>query len=304
VEAKAMPIAMVAPGVRRNALNVLVSRTNAFRSFRTTNRYMHSTTVLCASAIDKSRGETLRFAGDLTFHSESVDSGSSQRIKQDDLSTFLKGEECRRLLLGAGGTRDVESLPASSELQGMWTKQVNMGFAKGLPETPEEFLRTDTVVRFAGLTLTNTVVNGFSIVDSTSEESDSLASECVSLLIGESRTTSGRKALVWLFNKLTGDGSQQLHEYSEPKASVVTHTSIIEKGDGTANIRIDVRFQVLIDFPKRLLRILPTSKEKMESQGSAAIQRAMSKDFEQAVEGVRAGFLEFQSSLPADVVKH
>lgn len=235
---------------------------------------------------EKKSRETLRFAGDLTFCCESVPDATYQEMVR-----FLIGDDCRRLLLSAGGTRDVESLPHSADLQRMWSMQVSSGFAENIPENGDKFLRTDTVVRFPGLRLTNTVVNGF-VVD----RMKSSAPECVSLLIGESRATSGRKPLVWLFNKLTGDGQhQQPQEYSQPKARVVTRTSVVEREDG-ATFQVDVRFQVLIDFPKTLLRFLPASKEKMEAKGSAAIKRAMSKDFEKAIKGVRRGFLEYYAS--------
>ena len=247
---------------------------------------LHASAPDSEERLEEEKGEVLRFAGDLVFACDPVPGATSL-----ELVRFLTGEECRRLLLGAGGTRDVESLPESSALRRMWSAQASSGFAGDVPERGDEFLRTDTVVRFPGLALTNTVVNGFAVVD----EGESSA-ECVSLLIGESRVTSGRRPLVWLFDKLTGDGRRQPEEYSQPKARVVSRTSVVATEDGTPAFRVDVRFRVSIEFPRTLLRLLPTSKENMESKGSAAIERAMSKDFGKAVEGVQKGFLECRSS--------
>jgi len=276
---------------------------------RTLHHQRHSAATFLSSSSAVEAGVTegtendnktrLRFAGDLTFDSEPL------AASKPDMNSYLTTNECRKLLLGAGGSRSVESLPPSPGLQTMWTNQLASGFAQRLPEVPDEFLRTDTAIHFPGLTLTNTVVNGFSIVEKSVDETrlsseESTEYACASLLIGETRTVIGRKPLVWLFNKLTGDGGANNKKdgeesYSDPKAKVVTHTFVAEHNNSDNLVfRINVRFEVIVEFPKRLLRILPASQSTMEAKGSAAIQKAMSKDFSAATKSVRNGYIKQQ----------
>ena len=133
---------------------VIQPRTPLFRSRHTmsiASQLDGDATALHASASDSEerledeKGEVLRFAGDLVFACDPVPDATSL-----ELVRFLTGEECRRLLLGAGGTRDVESLPESSALRRMWSAQASSGFAGDVPARGDEFLRTDTVVRSPG----------------------------------------------------------------------------------------------------------------------------------------------------------
>jgi len=282
-------------------IGLLRTTTDALVSLPTATSQHAKPLKATSRGTDEERSAALRFSGDLSFASAPV--ATSRDVTARGMSAFLRSADGRTHLLGAGGTRRVEVLPSSPALQRRWRRQVDGGFAPGLPERPDAFLRTNTTIEFPGLTLTNTVVNGVAIVyGGTGEQKATEATECASVLIGESRTTTGTRPLVWLFNRLTGDGATPAREYSDPKARVATRAAVFEDpAGGTAAFRIAVRFEVRLRFPRRLLRLLPVPRAAMEARGSAAIERALAKDFAAAVDGVREGFLESTRASPPHV---
>jgi hypothetical protein len=245
---------------------------------------------------EKKNRETIVFACDLTFTCDPL----PDNIKVEDMAEFLKGEECRRLLLSAGGTRAVEKLQVTPDLQGMWTEACDGFFfsnssSLSLPKEPDEFMSTDAVIPFPGITLTNTVVNGITRMEDEKEKGG--LPKYLFVLVGEKKSVEGPKPLVWLFNKMTGVDDNKNDEdadtgcYSKPKGYAVTYSSIINNKDGALAFNVDVRLQIVIEFPRYVMRLLPASKEKMEQQGSNACARAVSKDVELAVRKVREAFL-------------
>jgi hypothetical protein len=234
----------------------------------------------------------LVFACDLTFSCDPLPGNT----KVEDMAEFLVSEECRRLLLSAGGTRAVEKLQVTPDLQGMWTEAcdglfVNSSSSPSLPKEPEEFMSTDAIIPFSGITLTNTVVNGVTRMEDEKEKGG--LPKYLFVLVGEKRSVKGPKPLVWLYNKMTGvngDEDTDTACYSKPKGGVFTYSSIVDKDDAPA-FNVDVHLRIVIEFPKYVMRLLPASKEKIEEQGSNACARAVSKDVELAVRNVREAFL-------------
>jgi hypothetical protein len=220
--------------------------------------------------------ETVKFTGDLILTSEPL-SGA----KVEDVAEFFRRKECLDLLLGAGGTRPVTELTASPQLKKLWLEACANFESASSPEDGDPILSTDTIISMPGITLTNTVVNGVKLL----EDKEGLPMY-ETVLIADKRTAQGPAPLVWIYNQLTGAGKTEDDGYSPPQARVMSRASIVEK-NGELTFSINVLFQIVVEFPAILVRILPTSKEKMEEQGSASISKAIVKDVDLAIAALR-----------------
>jgi hypothetical protein len=225
--------------------------------------------------------ETLKFGADLKFTSESLSDA-----KVEDVAAFFRRKECLDLILGAGGTRPVKELTATPQLKKMWLEACDH-FESAPPEDGDPILSTDTVISLPGITLTNTVINGVKLLE---DEKGLPMYETV--LIADKRTASGPKPIVWLYNQLTGTGQANDDEFSPPQARVISRASITEK-NGEFFFNVQVLFRIVVEFPAILVRILPTSKEKMEEQGANSISKGIAKDVEISIDALRKAFLSW-----------
>jgi len=145
-------------------------------------------------------------------------------------------------------------------------------------------------------------------------DDDQVLPEYRAFLIAEQRQVFGPRPIVWLYNQLTGGGggggsssssssseekqtgSQQGEDVDQQQLSESNGTAVtriyLRQDDATQafSIGFDCTITVTVKFPKFLLRILPASKEKMEEQGSAAVQKSIEKDIRHAVETSGACF--------------
>jgi hypothetical protein len=219
---------------------------------------------------------SLEFIGDMVEKSDPLDN-----VSREDAVRFLQSERFLELLLSGGGKRAVTAVERTPELEEMWQNAYDKLEMKCQPQEIDSLLATDTVIQFPGLKLTNTVVNGVKKV-----EKDRV--ECI--LVAEKRTPSGPPPLVWIFNQLTGGSAQA--KFTQPQGNVLSKLSVVENEQGKLAYETDVKITIVINIPAAVIRLLPTSNEKMEAQGSEAVKKSVAKDVIPALVAVRKACME------------
>jgi hypothetical protein len=227
--------------------------------------------------------ETLKFGGDLIFTSESLPDA-----KVEDVAAFFKRKEILDLILGAGGTRPVNEITVTPQLKKLWLEACDHFESVSPPEDGDQILSTNTVLPLPGITLTTTAVNGVKLL----EDGKGLPMY-ETVLIADKRVATGPRPIVWLYNQLTGTGKAKDDEFSPPQARVMSRASITEK-NGELAFNVQVLFRIVVEFPAILVRILPTSKEKMEEQGTNSISKGIAKDVDISIAALREAFLYWQ----------
>jgi hypothetical protein len=61
----------------------------------------------------------------------------------------------------------------------------------------------------------------------------------------------------------------------------------------TVKFKTEAFLEVQVSFPAFLLKLLPSSKEKVETQGSEAVKKALKRDISVAVDKFRAAWVDF-----------
>jgi hypothetical protein len=175
---------------------------------------------------------------------------------------------------------------------------------------PVGIVSTETSIRFPGLTVTSIVYIGTKLLwDHLPPPDASSRGMAVTttmmpahefVLLGEHQRVEGPPPLVWLYRKLTGipdndddgggdthaqglDGSSAVGTIRPSKARSWSRVAVVETLQGGLALSFATALEIRVDFPSLLVKILPTSKEKMEEQGSAAVLKAVSKDIVDAV---------------------
>ena len=240
---------------------------------------------------EEEKKETLTFNADLELISDAVPSEH-----KEEFARFFGQKDCRDLFLSAGGTRPVKELSMDeADLINLWKESCEHWGSSMLPEDDDIIVAVETSIRFPGLTLVTHTCSG---VKAHTKEDGSVNYDMV--LIGERNEPRGLAAMVWIFNQLTGNESKPKDRYLTPTAKALVKISIVEKDDSYA-VKYHMDFQIDIEFPKVLLRILPTSKEKMEEQGSSSVRKTLTKDVIQALDAVCSKF-QHNQSVPAESI--
>lgn len=231
--------------------------------------------------------ETLTFSVDYTLISDPI---PAER-KEEFLNLFQTNEICKSLL-SAGGKRNVRESTLSPVFERYWD-EISPG-----RDADSKLFFTDTDSKFPGLTLLSTICNGCNLVQ---DEAGRPKYEFV--VLAEKQSVSGAPPVVWLFNKLTGDSRKNSGDFQKTVNAITSVASIVDCGDSIA-LQFVVDVKIYVVFPRSLLKILPTSKEKMEEQGSASMRAAIVKDIDDAVAGTVNAFLNgTASSRHADMIE-
>jgi len=243
---------------------------------------------------------TLRAETDgLSFVSEiHVSSDPLPSTDKTEVYSFFASETCRNHFLSGGNPKPVVNEPRTPELEACWEKACHDYYgAQYLPGPDDQIISTETSIQFPGLRLINQVFSGVKqvVVNHHADHHQ----EYNALLIAEKRRASGPPPLVWIYNQLTGSGggskTKKDEKTGESSGYALTRIYVTEDDNGSFKIAFDCKVQVFVKFPKFLIRILPTSKERMEEQGSAAVQKAVSKEVMVAVETTNQAFEEWKS---------
>lgn len=216
---------------------------------------------------------TLTFNADCSLVSDAV-----PKDRKDDFIEYCRQDYFLTTLISSGGEREVHDVPRHEDLMSYWEEQCEEWCPEMRPQEDDTLVSTDTKIQFPGLTLTTTSCSAVKRgIDGSGLPEYKL------LLIGEKQTVKGLAPVVWVFNKLTANDKKQKDKMHPTNGRVKTVISIAEEDDSYA-LSYDVKFQINIVFPKLLLKILPTTKEKAEAQGSATCLKTVSKEFDKAVE--------------------
>lgn len=287
-----------------NALVFLTATSNAFVSVSTKNcfssEYSHGSSPLirtkfsshnksptCLFAEKNQNGmATLHFAGSETFQSDPVPLQSYSTLK-----SFFSKEEVQSMLLSGNGDGDVPPKSLSKEesksYKDQWTEQARkVGGEDPDPDNGDIVYKVNTGgINFAGLKVKSEAIIGVKLVKSNGDgENDMVLPQYELVLIGDQRNVKGPKVLVWIFNKLTGQGSNKSESDEKKDQSVQSLSKFYakvesdDKGESCVTFSIDSSLDISVKFPSLLLKILPVSKEKAEEQGSASVKKVLMKD--------------------------
>jgi hypothetical protein len=168
-------------------------------------------------------------------------------------------------------------------------------------------LVTQSNIQFPGLTMKNTLVSGIQLMEPSGDNTTALPFY-KGILLGGQRSVSGAPPVVWLYHQLTSGGGggrgavRNDDGFRLPQTCRATNTiSLMLNTEQTetgrrSNYCVQTESQVTVftDFSQLLVRILPMSVQKMELTGSAAVQKAVTRDIGAAQNRCPAEFLAWQ----------
>jgi hypothetical protein len=240
--------------------------------------------------------ETLVFTGDFVHLSDPI-----PKSRRSELAAFLRRDEAKHLLLSVGGKRPATRRELSKELLDLWVESCgddgHGGYGEAsLPDpTVDEVISSESIVNFPGLKMTSVIYSGTKLRtaggDGINDNSDSLPSHEF-VMVAEQQRVEGPPPMVWLYRKLTGIDKSSERGPKLSKGRARSRVSIVETDDGTSlALSFATELQIRVDFPRFLVKALPTTKERMEEQGSAAVLKTVSQDIKDAVAATRDAFL-------------
>jgi len=243
--------------------------------------------------------ETLTFVGDFTYTSQPLPASATK----EQIKDFFTSDKTKRLLASAGGKRPSKDEELTPELRQYWEDCCEQFYGpESLPEEGDGLLSCENVIHFPGIELVTTVCTATKLIKKrlSKSENDRGVDDIPQhefLLIAEKQQAFGPKPIKWIFNQLTGIDKDAKDKFNPPRARAKSHIRIVEtedseKGRPSYAISFDVNLQVLVSFPKVLVKIMPASKEKMEERGSASVAKAISKDVVAAIDATRDAFIQ------------
>jgi hypothetical protein len=237
-------------------------------------RYRMKSTILFA---EKAK---LTFTANFDVTSDKLPSDSYH-----DAYAFFMTKQFRNHLLSSGGKSFIQEVEVDDTLQQMWEEASETW--SGIETSPnlengDCVVASETSLDFPSLKLLNTVYSGVKcLIDINGKPYYT----CVS--IADKRTPVGPAPVVWLYNKLTG--SNTTTEYSPPGGRAKSVITIDEINDGHA-IRFQAEVQIIVEFPKLLMKLLPASKEKLEHDGSVSVYKSLNKQIQHGIESIVDNF--------------
>lgn len=239
--------------------------------------------------------EQLVFKGDYVATTAKLPDDTTKQ----EIADFFAKPANRNIFLSAGGKRSFSTLEMTTQFKDYW-RDICVHFnSKSLPDDKDTLLAVDAEVKFPGMKLVTTTVNG--IKELYTDDADPMLRGMEALMVAERSEAQGATPVVWLFNKLTGNDKREKDAFYPPKQtkarSIVTVQELAD--DSSLALTFKLQMQVTVEFPSVLIKILPTSKEKMEEQGSSSSLKAVSKDVDSAME---AAYNRFMKERPSSEV--
>jgi hypothetical protein len=227
--------------------------------------------------------ETLKFVANIVASSSPL-----ATVTKYDLNNFLKTTTCRDHFLSAGGTTNCIEEILTSELQQFWSDECFSHYGLDLlPGVGDTIVASESIVRFPGLKMVNTVYSGVKLV-----VAGDISPSYQIILVAEKKRVVGAPPVVWLFNQLTGHSSE-LEDIIRPPSARVQSSIFTTDTESGPCFTFDCRAEIIITFPKLLVKILPTTKEKMEEQGTASVKKTIEHDISKATKTVNEVFYEW-----------
>jgi hypothetical protein len=269
-------------------LGVLVTPNycNCFSYRNTGNGAIASRQTTHFAAVER---ETLLFSAEFDLKSDSLPSNDSIVV-----SDFLRSPTLRDHFLSGGGRLKTEPIDWTPELENLWVDASERVYGiNSLPrnKNDDKIISSVAIIKFPGLKLTNTVFTGSMLL----EDIDGFP-YYRNVMIADRRKVSGLPPAVWLFNKVTGANPEI--EFNPVSGGVESTLSVCKDTNGDFAIRYVASVKIATHFPKKLMQILPASKEKMEEQGSFSIRKAIEKDILHCRDTVIEHFESWQGIHP------
>jgi hypothetical protein len=221
---------------------------------------------------------TLQFRADINTESNVLSYSS-----KDEVQAFFTCPNNRNLFITAGGKREYQKLEISPDILADWAR-ICASEGNTIPNASDEVFTVKTGgMSFPGLTLETRATMGIKLVEMESGPTYEVT------LIGDDRKVKGLPPVVYIFNRLTGGGSG-----SGSSNNISTTKIICEFDTENSNVifKTSTQFIINVRFPSILMKIIPTSKEKAEEQGSQAITKAVGKDIETSMVAFEKAYRE------------
>ncbi|CAB9501456.1 expressed unknown protein [Seminavis robusta] len=252
-----------------------------------------------AKPSSSSRKKTsLLFQGDVSAESSPLPENTTPA----DLTNFFHDADSRLAFASGGDPSSAEELELTPEWESRWKQCCNRWYGSAfLPQRGDCVFECQEFSSFPGLTVCTTVYAGFKTMQTKGVPG------CCFLVIGQKQTAKGLPPIVWVFNQLMGKKTTKKKESNnnnendmeavlDPWGPIKSFYSV-EKQSTTGRwvFRLHSSMQMQIEFPSRLLKILPSSKARVEAQGSAGITKTIAKAGQKGVTSVREAFVKHQS---------
>lgn len=251
----------------------------------------HADAIICRTRTCLNAMETLVFRGDYVSTTENLPEGTTKH----EIAAFLAKPANRNIFMSAGGTRTTTTLEMTPQFKGFWENVCAHFESNALPNDNDTLVAVETEVKFPGMKLVTTAVSG--IKEIYNDDKHPTLKGLEMLLVAEKAEAKGAGPVVWLFNKLTGYDKREVGAFYPPtqtKARSIVASQ--ELPDSSLALSFKLNMKVTLEFPAVLVKILPSSKDKMQEQGSASILKAVSKDIETAMQAAYDKFTKERST--------
>lgn len=278
-------VSLFLPLLAVDAFGLLTKTSSAFILRPTSSSIPKGTTFYASNSADTAGRANITFHGDFSYTSKTI-----VNVPKEEFLMYFKSRDTKNLLASGGGEKKLEELSITDDCRSIWRETCAMyGLNEVLNEDEDAITTSTTEIQFPGLTLLNTVMT---LVKHAYDE----VPQYEFYLMAEKRETKGPSPIVWLFNKLTGAEPEEKRSFIPSKQGMAASKVYIVDKDGDFAVQFDLEMSVVVKFPAVLLKVLPTSKEKMEQQGSESVIKAVSKEIIPAVDKVVEKFYQWQEN--------
>jgi hypothetical protein len=230
--------------------------------------------------------ESLKFVVHIEATSDPI-----ENITTTELGNFLATTQCRDHFLSSGGTNQCIEEPITTELVQMWNDECESHYGPNLCfRTGDIIVAGESTIEFPGLKMVSLVYSGVKLQSSMNLPYYDL------ILIAEKKKVFGAPPIVWIYNKLTGHSAEKEGVLQPPSAKIQSILSVLELECGSTCFNFDCKAEITVEFPKVIMKILPSSKENMEEQGTASVKKALEKSIGKALRNVNDIVHEWSTS--------
>jgi hypothetical protein len=204
----------------------------------------------------------------------------------EDLVSFFQDPKHRDLALKGGGN-PIDPVPVTPELYEEWNTQsrIVQSTAPDISNDRTILAIHSTVSLLPGLAIKAVSITGCKL----------LRHPVTSLpiyeftLIKEGYSPEGVKPMVWIFNIVAGKNGAHPSDVQSRNTHAISRMSV-EADSKTGALRLCYFGRVKVDcnLPRRLMRVLPLSKQKMEAKVSKSIVKQLEREGVQSVKKFRA----------------
>lgn len=220
----------------------------------------------------------------------------------DDVFEFLSQDDQRNCLVTAGNQRDCKEIKGVDQsIMDLWKARAS-DLNAAMPTDKDSVVTVKTSgINFPGLSLESNAIIGCKLIAGEEREgSDTISFPMYEFtLITDEQQVSGAPPVVWIYNKLTGANTNNEEKKSNKKAPLSLTRVVCFEKEGTLVFQTNASLVIEVAFPKFLLRILPTTKEKAEEQGSAAVTKTLKKDITAAMDTLQKQYVKWTAGVVA-----